>query len=134
MRDLLMCAALTVAVLRATIMSMAGSKRDSFVPIIFAENAKATGIEFILKNHVSPEKRQIEAMPAGVGVIDYNNDGQEDLYFVNGAAIPQLEKIDSSDWNRLYRNNGNGTFTDVTLKAGVKGEGYSMGLAVGDFD
>jgi hypothetical protein len=74
MRDLLMCAALTVAVLGATIMSMAGS-RDSFVPIIFAENAKAAGIEFILKNHVSPEKRQIEAMPAGVGVIDYNNDG-----------------------------------------------------------
>src|SRR5260370_41716086 len=126
--------ALGVAVLGATILSMAGSKKESFVPIVFTERAKEAGIDFVLKNHATPEKHQIEAMPGGVAVIDYNNDGYEDLYFTNGAAIPQLAKIDPSYWNRLYRNNGDGTFTDVTLKVGVKGEGYCMGVAVGDYD
>src|SRR6266404_290600 len=126
--------ALGVAVLGATILSMADSKKESFVPIVFTERANEAGINFVLKNHATPEKRQIEAMPGGVAVIDYNNDGYEDLYFTNGAAIPQLEKIDPSYWNRLYRNNHDGTFTDVTLKAGVKGEGYSMGVAIGDYD
>ena len=126
--------ALAVAVLGATILSMADSKKQSSVPIVFTERAREAGIDFILKNHATPEKRQIEAMPGGVAVIDYNNDGFEDLYFTNGAAIPRLAKIDQSYWNRLYRNNGDGTFTDVTLKAGVKGEGYSMGVAAGDFD
>ena len=126
--------ALAVAVLGATVLSMADSKKESSVPIVFTERAREAGIDFILKNHATPEKRQIEAMPGGVAVIDYNNDGYEDLYFTNGAAIPRLAKIDQSYWNRLYRNNGDGTFTDVTLKAGVKGEGYSMGVAAGDFD
>lgn len=134
MKSLTACQLLGVAVLGGTVLSMAGSKKESFVPIAFEENAKQAGIEFVLKNHVSPEKHLIEAMPAGVGVLDYDNDGFEDLYFVNGAVIPQLTKSDASYWNRLYRNNGDGTFTDVTLKAGVKGEGYSMGVAVGDYD
>src|SRR5260370_15673128 len=126
--------ALGVAVLGATILSMAGSKKESFVPIVFTERAKEAGIDFVLKNHATPEKHQIEAMPGGVAVIDYNNDGYEDLYFTNGAAIPQWAKIDPSYWNRLCRNNGDGTFTDVTLIAGVKGEGYIMGVAVGDYE
>jgi len=70
----------------------------------------------------------------GVAVFDYNNDGLPDIFFTNGAAIPSLEKSDPSFYNRLYRNNGDGTFTDVTEKAGVKGAGYSMGVAAGDYD
>ena len=53
---------------------------------------------------------------------------------MNGAAIPSLVKNSPKYWNRLFRNNRDGTFTDVTEKAGVKGAGYGMGAAVGDFD
>lgn len=80
-------------------------------------------------------------MGAGVAMFDYNNDGLLDLFFVNGAALkdpmPPEAKPDKSDsryWNRLYRNNGDGTFTDVTERAGLRGEGYGMGVAVGDFN
>ena len=134
MRVPIVGAALGAALLSAAIVSTALSRKESFLPIVFTERAREAGIDFILKNHATPEKRQIEAMPAGVAVIDYNNDGYEDLYFINGAAIPQLTKTDRSYWNRLYRNNRDGTFTDVTEQAGVKGEGYCMGVAVGDYD
>jgi hypothetical protein len=57
-------------------------------------------------------------MVAGVAVFDYNNDGLPDLYSANGAHIPELQKTGPQYWNRLYRNNGDGTFTDVTEQAG----------------
>ena len=91
-------------------------------------------IGFKEKNSVSPERYSIETMTGGVAVFDYNNDGWLDIFFVNGAAIPSLGKADSSYWNRLYRNNGDLTFTDVTESAGLKGVGYSMGAAAGDYD
>ena len=68
-------------------------------------------------------------MMGGVAVFDYDNDGLLDIFFTNGAAIPSLEKSDASYFNRLYRNNGDGTFSDVTEKAGLQGVGYSMGAA-----
>lgn len=73
-------------------------------------------------------------MAGGVALFDYNNDGLLDIFFTNGAAIPSLEKIGPEYWNRLFRNNGDGTFTDVTEKAGLQGIGYSMGAAAGDYD
>ena len=73
-------------------------------------------------------------MVGGVGMIDYDNDGWLDLFFVNGAAIPSLKKESPKFYNRLYHNNRDGTFTDVTEKAGLAGDGYDMGVAVGDFD
>jgi hypothetical protein len=102
--------------------------------IAFEDTIDASGIHFQLKNSISPQRYSIETMLGGVAVFDYNNDGLPDIFFTNGAAIPSLEKSDPSYWNRLYRNNGDGTFTDVTEKAGVKGVGYSMGVAAGDFD
>lgn len=80
-------------------------------------------------------------MGAGVGLIDVDNDGLLDVFFTNGALIGEKmakdampEKTDKKFWNRLYRQKKNGTFEDVTEKAGVRGEGYGFGVAVGDVD
>ncbi|HKX31643.1 MAG TPA: FG-GAP-like repeat-containing protein, partial [Blastocatellia bacterium] len=103
-------------------------------PVRFRNAAASAGLNFVLRNGATPRKYQVEAMTGGVAVIDYDRDGWEDLYFVNGAELPGMKKTSPSYWNRLYRNNRNGTFTDVTEQAGVAGEGYSMGVAVGDYD
>jgi hypothetical protein len=100
----------------------------------FANIFAASKIKFTLKNSVSPQRYSIETMAGGVAVLDYNNDGLPDIFFTNGAAIPSLQKTNSTYWNRLYRNNGDGTFTDVTESAGLKGVGYSMGVGAGDYD
>jgi enediyne biosynthesis protein E4 len=73
-------------------------------------------------------------MVAGVALLDYDRDGYLDVYLVNGAAIPSLKKDSPIYWNRLFHNNHDGTFTDVTERAGVAGAGYGMGVAVGDYD
>ena len=69
-----------------------------------------------------------------MALFDYDRDGYLDVYLVNGAAIPSLRKESPAYWNRLFHNNHDGTFTDVTEKAGVAGTGYGMGVAIGDYD
>jgi enediyne biosynthesis protein E4 len=104
-------------------------------PAIRFENIAAkAGVNFITRNSPTPNKNQIETMVAGVALLDYDGDGWLDIYLVNGAAIPSLQKESPAYWNRLYRNNHDGTFTDVTERAGVAGAGYGMGVAVGDYD
>jgi len=102
--------------------------------IQFENIIESSKIKFTLKNSVSPQRYTFETMAGGIAVFDYNNDGLLDIFFTNGAAIPSLEKSDPSYSNRLFRNNGDGTFTDVTEKAGLHGIGYSMGVAAGDYD
>lgn len=103
-------------------------------PITFEDVSVRSGIDFTLHNSATPEKHLIETMVGGVAVFDYNNDGKPDIYFVNGASIPSLEKTDVSYQNKLYRNNGDGTFQDVSIPAGVQGTGYGMGVAAADFN
>ena len=106
----------------------------------FENVAARAGILFEHDPSKSAAKHLIEAMGAGVAVFDYDGDGLLDLYFVNGAAIRKVDgpaAIDKSDprfWNRLYRNNGDWTFEDVTEVSGTAGRGYGMGVAVADFD
>jgi len=93
-----------------------------------------------MASHTS-KKYLLETMGSGVAVFDYDNDGRLDIFVVNGAplndptppgTIPQ--KAGSQYWNRMYHQKKDGTFEDVTQKAGLQGVGYGMGVAVGDYD
>jgi len=112
-----------------------------------SDAAKYTDITSSLKinfqyvaSHTS-RKYLIETMGSGAALFDYDNDGRLDIFVVNGApladptpkgTIPQ--KSGPKDWNRLYHQKSDGTFEDVTEKAGLQGVGYGMGVAVGDYD
>jgi hypothetical protein len=91
-------------------------------------------IAFSLDSCETPERHVPETMAGGVAVFDFNNDGNLDIFFTNGADIGSLKKTSSKYWNRLFRNNGDGTFTDVTEKAGLAGSGFDTGVAIGDYD
>ena len=100
----------------------------------FVDIAQSAGISFQHENAASPEKYLIETMGSGCGFIDYDQDGLLDLYLVNGAAT-RVYKPAHPLRSALYRNNGDGSFADVTTKAGVGAEGlFGMGVAVGDYD
>ena len=103
-------------------------------PPYFVDIAAAAGIDFRLQHSPTPAKHQIETMAGGVAVLDYDRDGLFDLYFTNGAESPSLRRSGPSQWNRLYRNLGDGRFEDVTGRAGVQGDGYMRGAAAADFD
>ena len=102
------------------------------------------GLDFKLQNSPTDQKYLIETMPGGVALFDYNNDGLLDIFLVNGGRLTSPmqmpERFDRTDpryWNRLFRQNRDGSFTDVTLAAGLAraGDGnYGMGVAVGDYD
>ncbi len=132
--------ALPVSGLLGLALAGAGQERHPPLPV-FADVTASSGIAFELLSSRTPQKYLVETMPGGVAMLDYDGDGLQDLFFVNGArlespmppgAVP--DKSDPEYWNRLYRNNGDGTFTDVTIRTGVRGSGYGMGVAVGDYD
>jgi hypothetical protein len=103
-------------------------------PIQFEEIAQRAGLKYITANGNSENKNQPQTMVAGVALFDYDGDGYLDVYLVGGAAIPSLQKETPAYWNRLFHNNHDGTFTDVTEKAGLAGAGYGSGVAIGDYD
>jgi enediyne biosynthesis protein E4 len=110
----------------------------------FTDITQVVKVDFKDENSATSDKYLVETMGGGVALLDYDNDGRLDIFFVNGAKIddpmPERKAPDKSDskfWNRLYHQNADGTFTDVTEKAGLTGipqNRYGMGVAVGDYD
>ena len=111
-----------------------GNKPAAVGRIAFEDATAKAGIHFKLLNGATGSFSQPEIMLGGLAALDYNNDGCTDIFATNGATLPDLKKDGSKYWNRLYRNNCDGTFTDVTEKVGLAGAGYSMGVAAADFD
>ena len=109
-----------------------GFQQDRPTNVQFTEIAAQAGITF--KHVFSPEKKYIvESMSGGVALFDYDNDGYLDIYFVNSLTVDLAAKHQKTK-SALYHNNGDGTFTDVTDKAGVGDVGFGMGVAVGDYN
>lgn len=107
--------------------AMAETPRVQFVNV-----TREAGITFSHQNGASPEKLMMETFGSGVAWLDYDNDGWLDLFFANGANLREAKR---SPGNALWRNQGNGTFADVTQRAGVTGLGlFATGVAAGDFD
>src|SRR3974390_1802140 len=111
------------------------------IPARFVDITKQVGVHFEYKSSHTSTKYLIETMGAGAAVFDYDNDGRLDIFLVNGAPLEDPtpkgtipKKTGPAYWNRLYHQKADGTFEDVTEKAGLQGEGYGMGVAVGDYD
>jgi hypothetical protein len=111
------------------------------VPGKFVEVTSSLAIRFqYLASHTS-KKYLPETMGAGVALFDYDNDGRLDLFLVNGAPLSDPtpkgivpQKSEPKYWNRLWHQKADGSFEDITEKAGLQGSGYGMGVAVGDYD
>jgi hypothetical protein len=104
------------------------------IPVRFTDVAQTSGITFLQDSTTSPQKYYLETMGTGLGWIDYNRDGLYDLFLVQSSKTPAYTPPQPLRC-ALYRNNGDGTFTDVTEIAGVGGTGhYGQGCAVGDYD
>ena len=121
----------------AAILSRAGATApaESVSSIQFEDIAKKAGVNFVLRNGATGGFHQPELMLGGVAVLDYNSDGCMDIYFTNGAEMPSLKKTGTQYSNHLFRNNCNGTFTDVTDASGIGAyKGRTMGVTAADFD
>jgi len=110
-------------------------------PVTFTDITRSAKLDFQHAGSSTSQKYLLETMGGGVAIFDYDNDGRMDLFFTNGAALkdpmPKGEfpdKREAKYWNRLYQQKPDGTFADVTERAGLKGEGFSMGVAAGDYD
>ena len=108
------------------------SARDTGCPVVFTDVASRAGLKFLHDRGATAAHQLPETMGSGVAWLDYDNDGWMDLYVVQSGPFPPNGSPRAQD--RLYRNNGNGTFTDVTEKAGLKDAAYGMGAVAADYD
>jgi hypothetical protein len=126
-------AALAALVLASAALAFeAGPKRPHFTDV-----ARKSDFSYISNNDYHGGRKYFpQPMCGGIAAFDFDNDGKIDLFFTNGAKLPELKKTDASFYNCLLHNKGDGTFEDVTAKAGLAGEGldFSFGVAAGDYD
>jgi enediyne biosynthesis protein E4 len=115
--------------------------QNSSTPGRFIDVTEKLGIHFRQQASPTSKKYLLETMGSGVALFDYDNDGRLDIFFANGARLndPTIKgtipkKDNPKYWNRLYHQKPDGTFEDVTERAGLTGFGYSTGVAVGDYD
>jgi enediyne biosynthesis protein E4 len=138
-------AALLAVIVTASALTLAagdGKDGDDAAPSGgFTDITKQSGIQFLHRASPTPEKYLLSTMGSGVALFDYDNDGRLDIYLVNGARIDSptqpgtIPRKDGPQYsNRLYHQKKDGTFEDVTARAGVAGVGYGMGVAAGDYD
>jgi hypothetical protein len=130
-----------VAANGSTAPQAAATEAPKVVPGKFVDITQQSRIDFLAQASHTDKKYLIETMGSGVALFDYDNDGRLDIFLANGTplsdptpkgSIPQ--KTGPKYWNRLYHQKPDGTFEDVTEKAGLQGIGYDMGVAVGDYD
>ena len=100
----------------------------------FVDASARSGLDFRLVSGSVEKPYILESMTGGVGFIDYDNDGWLDVYLVNGGSLESLQRTAPKASNRLFRNQGDGTFADVTESAGVGDRAWGMGVAVADVD
>ena len=110
------------------------NSQDSRINVRYTDVRKEAGITFLQDSTQTEEKYYLETMGTGLAWLDYNQDGLMDLFFVQSGETDAYKPAHPLR-SALYRNNGDGTFTDVTEKAGLGGTGhYGQGVAVGDYD
>jgi len=121
---------------KALTRSPGASEADEAQKYWFTDVSNKSSISYRSNNNFTGRKYFPQPMCGGVAAIDYNNDGWMDLFFTNGAKLPELKKTGPEYYNCLLRNNRDGTFTDVTEKAGLLGAdlGFCFGAAVADYD
>ncbi len=102
----------------------------------FTDIASKSQFSYVTNNGYTGRKYFPQPMCGGIAAFDFDNDGWMDLFFTNGATLPELQRTDAKYHNCLLRNKGNGVFEDVTEKAGLSGVGdsYDFGVAAGDYD
>jgi hypothetical protein len=104
-------------------------------PIVFLDVTRQAGLDIFHHRSGTPEKTTIlEAPGSGVALIDYDNDGWLDIYLLNGSTVPAMKGKEAPPRAMLFHNNHDGTFTNVTEKAGVANERWGFGVAVADYD
>jgi len=134
-------AGIPIRITAQEIQKSAAAPSSGATPGLFVDITQKSGVNFSYQASHTSKKYLIETMGPGVALFDYDNDGRLDIFLVNGAPLDDPtplgtipKKSGSMFWNRLYHQKSDGTFEDVTQKAGLQGEGYGMGVAVGDYD
>src|SRR5579875_2041083 len=113
---------------------LARSQSCALSPVQFVDVAQEAGLTTLNVNGGNQRKRYIiESTGSGIAFFDYNHDGFPDIFMVNGTTLEGFP-LDKQPTNHLFRNNGDGTFTDVTVRAGLAHSGWGQGVCVGDYD